>query len=38
MYIILTMFNTSEARKAQYSTYCEMGLKNSYAAEKAGVT
>jgi hypothetical protein len=28
---------TSEARKAQYLTYREMGLKNTQAAEKAGV-
>jgi hypothetical protein len=29
---------TSEARKAQYLTYCEIGLKNTEAAEKAGLT
>jgi hypothetical protein len=28
---------TSEARKAQYLTYCEIGLKNTQAAEKAGI-
>jgi hypothetical protein len=28
---------TSEARKAQYLAYREMGLKNTPAAEKAGV-
>jgi hypothetical protein len=29
---------TSEARKAQYLIYREMGLKNTEAAEKAGLT
>jgi hypothetical protein len=28
---------TSEARKAQYLTYREMGLKNTAASEKAGI-
>jgi len=28
---------TSEARKAQYLTYREMGLKNTAAANKAGI-
>jgi hypothetical protein len=32
------MSYTSEARKARYLTYCEMGYKNAHAAEKAGIT
>jgi hypothetical protein len=37
--LILTMGPyTSEAQKAQYLTYCEIGLKNTQAAEKSGVT
>jgi hypothetical protein len=29
---------TSEARKAQYLTYCKMGLKNAHGATKAGIS
>jgi hypothetical protein len=29
---------TSEARKAQYLTYRELGLKNTEAADRAGIT